>query len=179
MPDYAGFVFHEKSRRNISPAMAREFRRAIHPTIITVGVFVNASGKRIADLYREGVISMIQLHGNEDDDVIKTLRDLLPDAAIWKAFQIRSEKDLEAASVSTADMVLLDNGNGTGACFDWSLLQSFPRPFILAGGLTPQNIPEAITRFHPYAVDLSSGVETDGFKDKNKMMAAVAAAKRR
>jgi phosphoribosylanthranilate isomerase len=125
------------------------------------------------------VISIIQLHGSESEAYLAALRALLPDAQIWKAFQIRSEQDLDAAANSTADLVLLDNGNGSGARFDWSLVQAFHRPYILAGGLTPETIPDAIERLHPYALDLSSGVETDGVKNGQKMLAAVAAARRR
>ena len=96
-----------------------------------------------------------------------------------RAFSIRSPEDLTEAEKSPADFVLLDNGaGGTGAAFDWSLFTSFDRPFFLAGGLRPDNITKAISRFHPYALDLSSGVETDGYKDKEKIIAAVAAVRR-
>lgn len=179
MPDYAGFVFYEKSRRYIAPEAARALRRIIPPDVLTAGVFVDAPSSRITALYREHTISVIQLHGGESADVIAALREAVPDAVIWKAYRIRTEKDLEDAAASAADTVLLDNGTGTGQCFDWSLIRSFPRPFILAGGLTPENIPDAVVRFHPYAVDLSSGVETDGLKDQAKILSAVAAARRR
>ena len=96
-----------------------------------------------------------------------------------RAFSIRSPEDLTEAEKSPADFVLLDNGaGGTGETFDWSLLSSFDRLFFLAGGLRLENITEAVSRFHPYALDLSSGVETDGYKDKEKIIAAVAAVRR-
>ncbi len=176
-PDFAGFVFYEKSRRNVTPQEAQRLREAIRPEIRTAGVFVDASLERIAALYRDRTIGIVQLHGSEDDLFIERLRQMLPQAEIWKAFKIRSDKDLLAAERSCADRVLLDNGYGTGECFDWSLMKSISRPFILAGGLTPQNIPEAVSRFHPYAVDLSSGVEKDGLKDRDKIAAAVKAVK--
>ncbi len=178
MPDYAGFVFFEKSRRYVSPDQARELRKSIAPAVQTVGVFVDAPIERIAALYREKTIGVVQLHGGENDAYAAALRDLLPGVLIWKAYKVHTIKDLEDAAASTADMVLLDNGSGTGECFDWSLIRGFPRPFILAGGLTPETIPKAIGRLHPYALDISSGVETDGVKDGHKILAAVTAARR-
>lgn len=178
LPDYAGLVFYEKSRRRVAPEQARELRAAISPAIKTVGVFVNAPKEQIAALRRENVIDAVQLHGGEGDAYMMELRSIIPGVPIWKAYKIRAASDLEAAAKSAADMVLLDNGYGTGEPFDWSLIGSFPRPFILAGGLTPDNIPDAISRFHPYAVDISSGVESGGVKDKNKIFATVAAARR-
>lgn len=179
MPDYVGFIFYDKSRRAVTRQQAQALRMTIDPAIKTVGVFVNESPERIAALYQAGIIQVIQLHGEESEDEIAALRALLPTAEIWKAFLVRSKQQLAAAEQSTADCVLLDNGFGTGTCFDWSLLAAFSRPFILAGGLTPQTIPEAMERFHPFALDVSTGVETDGLKDPQKILAAVAAARER
>lgn len=179
MPDYVGFIFYDKSRRAVTQQQAQALRMAIDPAIKTVGVFVNESHKRIAALYQEGIIQVIQLHGEESNDEIAALRTLLPTAEIWKAFLVRSRQELAAAEQSMADLVLLDNGFGTGAKFDWSLLTNFHRPFLLAGGLTPQNIPEAMERFHPFALDVSTGVETAGVKDPCKIFAAVAAVRMR
>lgn len=176
-PDYAGFVFYERSIRNVSADKAWTLRDMIRPSIRTVGVFVNAAPDQITPACREGIISIIQLHGSEDGCFIERLRNAVPDAEIWKAFQVRTQADLDAAAASTADLVLLDNGGGTGARFDWSLIGHFPRPYLLAGGLTPANIPDAISRFRPYAVDVSSGVETGGVKDEGLIRAAVAAAR--
>ena len=92
--------------------------------------------------------------------------------------QIRGPANLDAANASTADLVLLDNGYGTGQAFDWSLTGGVKRPFLLAGGLTPEIIPSAIAQLHPYGLDLSSGVETDRKKDPEKILAAVAAARK-
>lgn len=177
MPDYAGFVFFQKSHRNVSFAQARALRDMINPAIRTVGVFVNAPRADIAQLFCQKTIGIVQLHGDEDDVYIAWLRAGIPDAQIWKAYKIRVQADLHAASQSKADMVLLDGGAGTGMRFDWTLIRRFSRPFILAGGLAPENIPAAIAQ-NPYAVDLSSGVETDGVKDAEKINAAVRAARR-
>jgi len=178
-PDYAGFVFYEKSRRNVSADQARALREAISPAIRTVGVFVNAAPETILPLCRDGIISIVQLHGSEDAPYISALRKTLPGVELWQAFKVRSPGDLAAAARSSADRVLLDNGAGTGERFDWSLLADFPRPFILAGGLNPQNIPDAIHSLHPYAVDVSSGVEVGGLKNDGLIDAAVAATRRR
>ncbi|MBQ1878717.1 MAG: phosphoribosylanthranilate isomerase, partial [Erysipelotrichaceae bacterium] len=124
---------------------------------------------------REIGLDVIQLHGHEDDDYIEEIRSQTG-LVIWKAFKIREPQDLAAAGASKADMVLLDNGYGTGKQFDWSLLDGFDRPFILAGGLREDNIPEAIRMFDPRVLDVSSGVETDKLKDREKILAAVSAA---
>ena len=178
-PDYAGFVFYEKSRRNVSPDQAQALREAIAPAIRTVGVFVNAAPETILPLCRDGIIDIVQLHGDEGEAYLPALRKALPGVELWQAFKVRTPEDLSAAMRSGADQVLLDNGAGTGARFDWSLLEGFARPYILAGGLTPQNIPDAIHALHPCAVDVSSGVEVGGFKDEGLIYAAVAATRRR
>lgn len=177
-PDYAGFVFCEKSTRHITVEKAQSLRNAINASIQTVGVFVDAPIDLIERVYHSKTIRVIQLHGSEDNVFIEKLRKRLPEAIVWKAFKVRSKCDLEEAEKSAADMILLDNGCGTGEVFDWSILESFKRDFILAGGITKENLPFAISRFHPYAVDLSSSVETGGVKDKEKIVAVVSAAKR-
>lgn len=120
---------------------------------------------------------MAQLHGGEDEGYLAALRDAAPGCVLWRAFRVRSREDLVSAAASSADLVVLDNGAGTGQVFDWSLLKGFPRPYLLAGGLTPDNLPQAAA-MGPFGVDLSSGVETDGKKDEAKILAAVAAARR-
>lgn len=177
LPDYAGFVFAQGSKRQISPKDARALRGLIDPAVKTVGVFIHAPAELAAELFRKGTISAAQLHGGEDEACIQELRSMAPGLEIWSAHRIRSKEDLAKAAASPADRILLDNGKGTGEAFDWSILDGFSRPFILAGGLNPKNIPEAIERFHPYAVDLSSGVETAGVKDGEKILAAVKAAR--
>lgn len=178
MPDYAGFIFCEQSRRYVTPETAQEIHTALHGDIRTVGVFADAPIERIAWLYNEGIISIAQLHGGEDNVYIAALRQRLPSMVIWQAFKVRAADTLKKAAQSTADIVLLDGGAGDGEPFAWSLADGFTRPFILAGGLTPENIPEAISRLRPLAVDISTGVETDGVKDETKIMAAVRAARR-
>jgi phosphoribosylanthranilate isomerase len=178
MPDYAGFIFCEKSRRFVTAGPAAQIRAALHPDIRTVGVFADAPAAYIQQLYGAGIVSVAQLHGGEDDAYVAELRQRLPAMEIWQAFKIRTAGNLAAAINSAADRVLLDGGAGEGKPFAWSLAEGFPRPFILAGGLTPETIPEAIARLRPYAVDLSTGVETDGVKDAHKILAAVRAARR-
>lgn len=177
LPDYAGLVFCESSRRYVTPVLARELRAALSRDIRTVGVFVNAPIDRIEELYSEGILSIAQLHGSEDTAYVEALRTLLPALDLWQAFKVADEPSLAKAARSKADRVLLDGGAGGGKAFSWALADGFPRPFILAGGLTPETIPAAIARLHPFAVDVSSGVETDGVKDSRKIMAAVRAAR--
>lgn len=177
LPDYAGFVFAPKSRRYVTDSQAAALRRDIRKEIITVGVYVNEPLEHIQSLYRDGVIKIIQLHGDEDEGYISSLRHTLPDTEIWKAFIIRSGAEFEAAQSCTADRILLDGGSGDGKGFDRSILPSrLGERFILAGGLTPEIIPEAAV-YNPYAVDLSSGAESGGVKDGLKIKRAVEAAR--
>lgn len=169
LPDYAGFVFYPKSRRFIDDEKALELRQLINPAVKTVGVFVDDTASHIRELYEKGIINIIQLHGHESDDYINNLRVLLPHAEIWQAFVIRNDEDLKRAEESIADRILLDNGYGTGKAFDWTLIDGFNREFILAGGITPENIKEAAEKFSPWAIDISSGVETDNVKDELKI----------
>ena len=170
MPEYVGFIFAPASRRFVSPEEAAALRQALLPGIRAVGVFVDEDAGSVARLLAEGVIDIAQLHGNEDGAYIARLKSLTGKPVI-RAFRIKDAEDLRAAEASAADMVLLDAGAGDGKTFDWSLLSSVSRPYFLAGGLTPENAAEAVKRFRPFAVDVSSGIETDGFKDCNKMRA--------
>ncbi len=179
MPDYCGFIINfPKSHRSVSPERVRELSKSVSDGIVAVGVFVDEPVENVARLLRDGIVSIAQLHGHEDDEYIAKLRSLTYGSEIWKAFRIKSREDLLSAERSKADMVLLDNGQGTGEVFDWNVIEKFPRPFILAGGLTPENIPEAIRILHPFALDVSSGVETERRKDRNKIYAAVNAVRR-
>lgn len=169
LPAYIGFVFAPKSRRYVHPDRAEELRRMLNPGILPVGVFVNETPETVAALLDRGIIDIAQLHGKEDAAYIRRLRQLTKKPLI-QAFRIETPADVAAAQASTADYVLLDSGTGgTGICFDWSLLQNIQRPYFLAGGLTPENVGGAVAALHPYAVDVSSGIETDGAKDKEKM----------
>ena len=177
-PDWCGFIINfPRSHRNLTPDQVRELRVGLSRHVKPVGVFVDRPVEEVAALLNDGTIAVAQLHGQEDDAYITRLR-ALAHGEIWKAFKIRSAADLEAANASAADMVLLDNGYGTGETFDWSLAGGVKRPFMLAGGLTPENIPDAIRQLHPAGLDISSGVETDKKKDFSKIQAAVAAARR-
>ena len=176
-PDLVGFVFAKKSKRYVSPERAAQLRALLAPGILAAGVFVNEPVESVAGLLDRGVIDVAQLHGSEDDAYIASLR-ALTDKPIFRAFKIKSEDDLPAIESCTADLVLLDSGAGTGKTFDWSLVQSVRRPYFLAGGLDPENVADAIAALHPYGVDVSSGIETDGVKDEVKMAAFVAAARR-
>ena len=178
-PDFAGFIIGvPKSRRNVPREKVRELTALLSPEILPVGVFVNAPMETILSLVTDGTLKAVQLHGQESQSYLEELKKQVA-VPLIRAFSIRSPEDLTEAEKSPADFVLLDNGaGGTGETFDWSLLSSFDRPFFLAGGLRLENIAEAVSRFHPYALDLSSGVETDGYKDKEKIIAAVAAVRR-
>lgn len=177
MPDYVGFVFAEKSKRYVSPEKACELRKNLDDNIIPVGVFVNAETDLIIKLVENEVIDMVQLHGSEDDNYIKTLSYMV-DVAIMQAFVIKSEEDIKKAENSVADYILLDSGLGSGKTFDHSLI-NIKRPYFLAGGLTPENVGEISGRLQPYAVDASSSLETDGHKDFNKMTAFAKAVRKK
>ena len=179
LPDYAGFIINfPKSHRNLSPTDVGELRKKLNPEIKAVGVFVNQSIELICETAGSANLDVIQLHGDEDNVYIRRLRERLKQELtnpplIWKAFKIRSKKDLGGAEACIADEVLLDNGYGTGDSFDWTVLKDFERPFILAGGLTPENIKDAVEKFHPLCVDISSGVESDKMKNREKILKAV------
>ena len=177
-PDYIGFMFAPKSRRYVSPEAAAGLRKRLDPAIRAVGVFVNERPEAVAALLRAGTIDIAQLHGSEDTAYIDRLRALTGQPLV-QAFRMESERDIAAAQASTADFVLLDSGaGGTGTAFDWTLLRGICRPYFLAGGLDPDNVGNAVRLLCPYAVDVSSGIETDGKKDRNKMAAFVAAVRK-
>lgn len=168
-PDFAGFILSGGFRRSISRETFAELSAMlIGSGVKRVGVFVNEPLDSIIGF--ADYIDVIQLHGSEDEDYIRSLRKLT-DKPIIKAITVRSEADIEAARASSADYVLLDSGTGTGSTFEHSLIADIDRPFFLAGGLTAENVSEAIRRFEPFAVDASSSLETDGIKDKTKMAA--------
>ena len=177
-PDYIGFVFAKKSRRYVSPEKAEELKAMLAPGIQAVGVFVNEEPEQIAALLEAGTIDVAQLHGQESETEIRRLRELTNHPLI-QAFRIDTEQDVERANASTADYVLLDSGaGGTGTVFDWDLLQAIRRPYFLAGGLDTENLGTVKAKLNPYGVDVSSGIETGGYKDKEKMTAFVAAARK-
>ena len=159
----------EKSRRRVTDQEAKALRAGLDPAVQAVGVFMREQPERVAALLNEGVIDLAQLHGGEDESYLASLRELT-DRPLIQAFRVETEKDLRRAEASTADYILLDHGaGGTGKAFDWNLLRGFERPYFLAGGLGPENAAEAVKALHPFAVDVSSGIETDGVKDRRKM----------
>ena len=174
-PDYIGFILgFPKSHRNIDMETARQLRSQLSPKIKAVGVFVNSPETTCAEYANRGIIDVIQLHGSEDAEFIHRLRELT-DAPIIKAAKIRTPEAISEVQRLGADFVLLDNGTGTGEMFDHSLLDGaeIRQPFFLAGGLTPENLRQAAESARPYCVDLSSGVETEKLKDREKMLEAV------
>ena len=178
-PDWCGFILNfPKSHRNVTVERLRALRARLAQGVTPVGVFVDQPVETVAALLGEGLISIAQLHGHEDATYIAALRALAPGKPIWRAFQVRGAADAREAEDCPADLVVLDGGQGAGQVFDWSLIREIRRPFLLAGGLTPENIPQAVQALHPYGVDLSSGVETDRQKDRSKILAAVAAARK-
>lgn len=177
-PDYIGFVFFKNSSRYLSPEKASMLREKLSPEIKAVGVFVREDAEVVAGLLERGVVDMAQLHGGEDEEYIRRLRKLTGKPLI-KAFRVRTAEDIVAAEKCSADYVLLDSGEGgTGSVFDWGVLGRMKRPYFLAGGLTPENVGRAVREFHPFAVDVSSGIETGGRKDTEKMAAFAAAVRK-
>lgn len=176
LPDYIGFIFAE-SKRKVTPELACDLRGKLDPKIKTVGVTVNAPIDFFAEISRSADI--FQLHGNEDSDYIAELRKLFPEKELWKAGRIRCEADIDALAKLPADKFVLDAFSaeaygGTGKKIDEKLLayakKRLTKPFFIAGGIDNSNIEGIIRNFSPYGVDLSSGIETDGFKDRAKML---------
>lgn len=167
-PDYAGFIINfPKSHRNCTPEQVQALHAQLSDSIPAVGVTVNQPLETVSALLEQGVIDIAQLHGQEDESYIDELK-RRTGKPVWKAFRIRSVDDLDAARASSADMILLDNGYGTGETFDWTLVRDIGRPFILAGGLCKDNIDDA-AKMQPDAMDISSGVETNRVKDPEKI----------
>lgn len=176
-PDYAGFILSPGFRRSIDGAQAAKFRGALDAGIPAVGVFVDAPCQEILFYLNEGIIQMAQLHGSEKEEDIRFIK-ACSGKPMLKAVKVKNRADVEAWLDSEADYLLFDAGTGTGKTFDWSLLSDVARPYFLAGGLNAENLTQALA-LQPYAVDLSSGVETDGIKDLEKMRTVVRLARER
>lgn len=172
-PDYVGFVFYPPSHRNVSMKRAQELKKRLDKNILAVGVFVNEPIEKIITCANKNIIDVIQLHGTEGEDYLLQLKKQLSQYEIWKAFQVQTKEDIKKALESKADQIILDYGKGEGKSFDWNLLEFSNRPFILAGGLHNENVKEAILKFHPEIVDISSGVETNRKKDPQKIKAII------
>lgn len=169
-PDYIGFVFAE-SKRQVTHDLARKLKANLNPNIKAVGVFVDADADEILELYRDEIIDMVQLHGSESEEFILNLKEKTNhELKVIKAIEMYDGIDITEYDDSKADYLLFDSGKGSGKTFDWNLIRKdLKKEFFIAGGLTSQNIKEAIMEFNPYAVDLSSSLEVNGFKDENKI----------
>ncbi len=176
-PDYIGFVFAPKSRRYVTVETAAELKSLLAPGIPAVGVFVDENPEMIAALLESGVIDLAQLHGRESEEYLKELRKHTEKPVI-RAFRVTSAGDIREAEESSADYILLDSGAGSGTAFNWELLKGIKRPYFLAGGLHPGNVSEAVRALRPFAVDVSSGIETGGKKDPLKMEAFIKAVRK-
>ena len=170
LPDYIGFVFAD-SKRKVTHEAAQKLKDNLNSDIISVGVFVDASPDEILTLFNSNIIEIAQLHGSENEEYILNLKEKTNGKLkIIKAIEMSNECDLSEYDNSDADYLLLDSGKGSGKTFDWNLIQkNLKKDYFLAGGLNISNISDAINQFNPYAIDLSSGVEVDGFKDEDKI----------
>ena len=198
-PDYMGLVF-APSKRQVTVEQAKTLVEELYKqnvvgnnseveqtepvtsldtasseTIKTVGVFVNETVENLLKIAEEVKLDVIQLHGDEDESFIQILKEQ-SNVEVWKAVQVRSAADAEKWIDSSADMLLFDayhkdERGGTGEVFDWSSLDEFERPFMLAGGIDSANVARAIRTVRPYGIDISSGIETDGVKDDEKIKA--------
>ncbi len=173
LPDYIGFIF-AKSKRQITAETAEQLRKLLDSRITVVGVFVNEDIDKITSLCKKGVIDIIQLHGDENVEYIESLRQKTENPII-KAVRVKDNESVKSACSLPCDYLLLDtySGNGyggTGKAFDWGLISDTARPFFLAGGISIDNAETAIKNIRPYCLDVSSGVETDSFKDRNKIL---------
>lgn len=174
-PDYIGFiVMFPQSHRNIDLEAALRLKKRLLPEIKSVAVSVNAPVERFAEFANNGAADVLQLHGNEDAAYIARLRELTS-VPLIKAVKVTSAADIERANFLNVDFLLLDSGTGSGKAFDHSLIdrERITKPFFLAGGLTPENLTQAAKTVRPYGVDLSSGIETNKVKDREKILAAV------
>ena len=189
-PDYMGLVF-APSKRQVTVDQAKTLVEELHKQytkrynngaeqsnndeIKTVGVFVNETLDNLVSIATETNLDAVQLHGDEDEAFIQSLKERT-NVEVWKAVQIRSAADAEAWIDSSADMLLFDayhkdERGGMGEVFDWSCLDEFERPFMLAGGIDSTNVARAIRTVRPYGIDISSGIETEGVKDDEKIKA--------
>ncbi len=168
-PDYIGFVFAD-SPRKITYDLACQLKANLDSKIKSVGVFVNEDVDTIAELCRNGIIDAVQLHGEEDESYICELKEKTDNVEVIRAVVISDDGNLEEYENSNADYLLLDSGKGSGKTFNWNLVNGDSnKKLFIAGGLNSDNISQAINEFNPYAVDLSSSLESNGFKDELKI----------
>ena len=169
-PEYIGFVFFLKSKRNVDAGTAALLKSKLSTDIKAVGVFVDEPIDNVISYLNDGIIDIAQLHGSEDDDYILEVKNKTG-CEVIKAFKVSDRASVDRAFLSSADYVLLDAGMGGGVTFDWNLIIDIDKPYFLAGGLSVDNISNVMSSIKPYAVDVSSGIETNGIKDRAKMIA--------
>ena len=166
-PDFAGFVF-AKSHRQVSIEIAEKLKNKLNKNILSVGVFVNEDINKIVEFCKENIIDLVQLHGEEDEKYISNLKKVC-NKKIIKVVKVKTGKEIIRLRNSQADWLMFDAGMGEGKTFDWSILKNFIRPYFLAGGINENNVERAI-KLSPYCIDVSSGVETNKVKDKQKIL---------
>lgn len=179
LPDYIGFVFYPESKRYVTGEQAQKLKEKLDPRIRAVGVFVNADPDEVIALLQKNIIDIAQLHGQESEEELRKIREQTGKPVI-RAVKVTEETNLQEAYQTDADYILLDNGMGSGKPFPWDVIlkqlaqeelqeKICRKPFFLAGGISPENMERAAEAFRPYALDLSSSVETDGVKDPEKI----------
>jgi phosphoribosylanthranilate isomerase len=173
LPDYIGFVF-TRSSRQICIEDAKALKSCLNPYIKAVGVFVDEEIENVVRLCSSHVIDLVQLHGDENERYIKELKSCVPNKII-KAVRVRGPEDIKKAVDFSCDYLLFDTHHegkygGSGRTFDWSMIHNVSKPYFLAGGINSGNVFQAIEQCKPYCIDVSSGVETDGYKDPEKIM---------
>ena len=167
--DFMGFILTDMFKRYVAPEEVARLKEYVPSSSKTVGVFVDEPEDYVVSSSKAAKLDMIQLHGSEDDAYIADIK-AKTGLPVIKMIKPLSGNDIISARQSAADLILLDSGaGGTGKTFDWSLAKDLDRDYILAGGLTPDNVGDAVERLKPFAVDVSSGVETEGIKDFSKM----------
>ena len=178
LPDYIGFVFAE-SRRKVSGREAKKLGEQLDPSIKKVGVFVNEPLRSLISISEEAGLDIIQLHGDEGEEYIKEVKHETG-KELWKAVRVRMVKDIQEAQRLPADKLLLDSFSeesygGTGKVMDFAVLDQadIRKPYFIAGGLTVENLPEIVKKAEPYGIDISSGIETEGVKDREKMLKVI------
>ncbi|MGN1417950.1 MAG: phosphoribosylanthranilate isomerase [Acutalibacteraceae bacterium] len=168
--DFAGMIFASGRKRCITLLQAKKMKARLDKNIKAVGVFINEPIDYMKQLADERIIDIIQLHGTQDDEFVKQVQKQCGIPVI-KAFRVQNLCDVEEAEKSSADFILFDSGaGGTGEKFDHSLLKNVKRPFFLAGGLDCESVESAVRDIVPFAVDTSSGTETNGYKDRDKIL---------
>ena len=178
LPDYIGFVFAE-SRRKVSGREAKKLGEQLDPLVKKVGVFVNEPLRSLISISEEAGLDIIQLHGDEGEEYIKEVKHETG-KELWKAVRVRMVKDIQEAQRLPADKLLLDSFSeesygGTGKVMDFAVLDQadIRKPYFIAGGLTVENLPEILKKAEPYGIDISSGIETEGVKDREKMLKVI------